>query len=70
MAERFVALTYDDAPHPTNTTQILKVLERYQPKAIFFAVGENPNKYSEIAPITLSSISRNCLWLSTLILFL
>ncbi len=43
-----VYLTYDDGPHPENTTKILRELERYQAMATFFMVGKNMEAYPEI----------------------
>lgn len=34
-----IALTFDDGPHPQYTSQLLKVLDRYQIKASFFWLG-------------------------------
>ena len=35
-----VALTFDDGPHKTITTQVLNTLDKYEAKATFFMVGE------------------------------
>lgn len=37
--QRKIALTFDDGPHPQDTPQVLRVLERYQVQATFFMVG-------------------------------
>jgi len=43
-----VYLTYDDGPHPENTTKILASLDRYDVKATFFMIGMNMEKHPDI----------------------
>ncbi|MEE1928647.1 polysaccharide deacetylase family protein [Streptomyces sp. TRM 70351] len=38
---RYVALTFDDGPHPTRTPAVLAVLRRHGVRATFFVIGEN-----------------------------
>jgi peptidoglycan/xylan/chitin deacetylase (PgdA/CDA1 family) len=38
-AERVVALTFDDGPHPESTPRLLALLERHRAQATFFMVG-------------------------------
>lgn len=45
---KFVALTFDDGPHPVFTPQILEILDEYNIKATFFMVGHRMEKYPEI----------------------
>lgn len=45
---RFVAVTFDDGPHPANTPKVLDILERYHVKGTFFCVGKNAEKYQEL----------------------
>jgi peptidoglycan/xylan/chitin deacetylase (PgdA/CDA1 family) len=40
LAERGVALTFDDGPHPTGTPAILELLARAGARATFFVIGE------------------------------
>lgn len=47
-AEKCVALTFDDGPHPEYTLQILDILDKYDAKATFFVIGENADKYRDI----------------------
>ena len=47
-AEKRVALTFDDGPHPRYTAQILDILEEYGAKATFFTVGSNAKAYPEL----------------------
>ena len=41
MADKKVALTFDDGPDPKWTPQILSILEQYKVPATFFVIGEN-----------------------------
>lgn len=42
-----IALTFDDGPHPRNTPEILKILDKYGVKATFFVIGVNAKNYPE-----------------------
>lgn len=46
--EKVVYLTFDDGPIPEVTPWVLDVLDHYNIKATFFAVGENVKKYPEL----------------------
>jgi peptidoglycan-N-acetylglucosamine deacetylase len=46
-----VALTFDDGPHPTNTLEILELLEEYNAKATFFMLGNRVEFYPDIAKV-------------------
>lgn len=48
-AGKFVAITFDDGPHPIYTEKILDILEKNNAKATFFVIGENVERYPEIA---------------------
>lgn len=45
----FVALTFDDGPHPTHTPRLLDLLKQHQAKATFYVIGTNVKRYPEIA---------------------
>ena len=45
--EKKIALTFDDGPHPKYTEEILDILQKYNVKATFFAIGENITYYPE-----------------------
>ena len=45
VAERMVALTFDDGPNEPYTSQILDILDNYGIKATFFVIGENVELY-------------------------
>lgn len=47
-AEKCVAITFDDGPHPKYTPEILDILQKYNAKATFFVIGENAKKHPEI----------------------
>lgn len=47
-AEKCIALTFDDGPHPKYTKQILDILDKYNAKATFFVVGKNAQLYPDI----------------------
>ncbi len=44
-----VLLSFDDGPNPNTTEVILEKLSEYECKAIFFCVGENIEKYADLA---------------------
>lgn len=44
----YVALTFDDGPHPTLTPRVLDILNRYGAKATFFVVGRSVSQNSSI----------------------
>ena len=47
-AGKFVALTFDDGPHPVYTEKILKILADNNAKATFFVVGKNAESYPDL----------------------
>lgn len=44
----FLALTFDDGPHPTNTPRLLDILKERNVKATFYVVGTNARSYPTI----------------------
>lgn len=44
----WVAITFDDGPHPDFTPQVLKLLSRYKVKATFFCIGKEMAQYPDI----------------------
>jgi peptidoglycan/xylan/chitin deacetylase (PgdA/CDA1 family) len=44
----YIAMTYDDGPHPRNTPRLLDMLRERNIKATFYVVGRNVNMYPEI----------------------
>jgi peptidoglycan/xylan/chitin deacetylase (PgdA/CDA1 family)/GT2 family glycosyltransferase len=47
--QKVVALTFDDGPNEPYTSEVLDILDKYNVKATFFAVGENVQLYPETA---------------------
>jgi peptidoglycan/xylan/chitin deacetylase (PgdA/CDA1 family) len=45
----FVALTFDDGPHPELTPQLLDILRQQGVRATFYVIGRNVDTYPEIA---------------------
>jgi len=54
----YVALTFDDGPHKTNTALVLDVLEQYDAKATFFVLGNRIN--STTSPLLKRMLNLNC----------
>lgn len=44
----YLALTFDDGPHPTNTPKLLDILKERNVKATFYVVGTNVKAYPSI----------------------
>jgi len=44
----YIALTFDDGPHPSNTPRLLDMLKQRNVKATFFVVGSNVQAYPAI----------------------
>lgn len=47
-ADKKIAITFDDGPHPEYTLKVLEILESYQAKATFFCIGYHIESYPEI----------------------
>lgn len=52
--QKVIALTFDDGPDPTETGAILDVLEEYQAKCTFFAIGKKIAAHPEVAKRVIS----------------
>ena len=44
----FIAMTFDDGPHPVHTPRLLDILRRRNIKATFFVVGTNARRYPQL----------------------
>ena len=44
----FIALTFDDGPHPQHTPRLLDILKQRNVKATFYVVATNASRYPEI----------------------
>lgn len=51
--EKWIALTFDDGPHPIHTPEILDLLSKYGIHATFFVVGSNVELCPEITERTI-----------------
>lgn len=45
---KYLALTFDDGPHPSNTRRLLDILAKRNVKATFYVVGKNVNRYPSL----------------------
>jgi len=43
-----VVITFDDAPYPENTSEVLDILNEHQVKATFFCIGQSLRMYPEL----------------------
>ena len=50
---KYIALTFDDGPHPLYTPRILEILRRYNVKATFFVVGMMAERYPTLVKAEL-----------------
>lgn len=48
VGQPFVAMTFDDGPHPKNTPRLLDMLRERNIKATFYVIGRNVDMYPEI----------------------
>lgn len=54
-SEDAVALTFDDGPHPEGTPRMLELLARADASATFFLVGEQVERFPEVATEILAA---------------
>ncbi len=45
---KYIALTFDDGPHPVHTPEILDILAEYDVRATFFTIGQNVAWYNDV----------------------
>lgn len=45
----YIAMTFDDGPHPKNTPRLLDMLRQRNIKATFYVIGTNVKRYPDIA---------------------
>lgn len=48
MKGMYVALTFDDGPHPSLTPRVLDILKRHGAKGTFFMLGQNAARYKSV----------------------
>ena len=51
---KFIAMTFDDGPHPANTPRLLDILRARNIKATFYVVGRNVDLYPQIVRRTVA----------------
>ena len=54
VTEKKIALTFDDGPHPKQTTELLEILKEYNIHATFFVIGVNVKNYPQQIPKILA----------------
>ncbi|OYT69315.1 MAG: polysaccharide deacetylase [Armatimonadetes bacterium JP3_11] len=52
---KWIALTFDDGPHPLYTPKLVAILNKYQVKATFFVVGKMAEQYPELVHLLQQS---------------
>lgn len=55
MKGKYVALTFDDGPHPALTRKAVSILNRHGAKGTFFMLGENVNRYKSVVASAAAS---------------
>lgn len=48
VSDPYIALTFDDGPHPTNTPRLLDILKKRNVKATFYVVATNARRHPHI----------------------
>lgn len=51
---KYIALTFDDGPHPSNTPRLLNILRERNVKATFYVVGRSVNLYPQVLRQTVA----------------
>lgn len=51
---KFIAITFDDGPHPENTPRLLSILRERNIKATFFVVGNSVDAYPNVLRNTIA----------------
>ena len=46
--EKYIAITFDDGPHPVHTVRLLEELKKREAKGTFFVLGQEVEEYPEI----------------------
>lgn len=54
VAGKFIAITYDDGPHPQNTPRLLDILRARNIKATFYVIGRSVDLYPQIVRRTVA----------------
>ena len=51
---KYIAMTFDDGPHPTNTPRLLEILRARNIKATFFVIGQSAALYPQVLRNTVA----------------
>ncbi|PAW63742.1 MAG: hypothetical protein B9S38_17070 [Verrucomicrobiia bacterium Tous-C4TDCM] len=54
VAQPYIAITFDDGPHPKNTPRLLDMLRERNIKATFYVIGRNVDLYPNVLRRTVS----------------
>ncbi|WP_226895641.1 polysaccharide deacetylase family protein [Luteolibacter marinus] len=54
MSQPYIAITFDDGPHPKNTPRLLDMLRERNIKATFYVIGRNVDLYPNVLRRTVS----------------
>jgi peptidoglycan/xylan/chitin deacetylase (PgdA/CDA1 family) len=54
VADKYIAITFDDGPHPQNTPRLLDMLRARNIKATFYVVGRNVELYPQVVRRTVA----------------
>jgi peptidoglycan/xylan/chitin deacetylase (PgdA/CDA1 family) len=54
VAGPYLALTFDDGPHPTNTPRLLQILRERNVKATFFLIGTSVDAYPNVVRMIIA----------------
>jgi peptidoglycan/xylan/chitin deacetylase (PgdA/CDA1 family) len=54
VSDKYIAITFDDGPHPQNTPRLLDMLRARNIKATFYVVGSNVNLYPQVVRRTVA----------------
>lgn len=54
ISQPYIALTFDDGPHPRNTPRLLDILRERNVKATFYVIGRNVDLYPNVLRRTVS----------------
>jgi len=50
---KYIAMTFDDGPHPQNTPRLLKILSQRNIKATFFVIGQSVQNHPQVLRQTI-----------------
>ncbi|MBK1882580.1 polysaccharide deacetylase family protein [Luteolibacter pohnpeiensis] len=54
VTSKYIAMTFDDGPHPKNTPRLLDMLRQRNIKATFFVIGRSVNLYPDVIRRTVA----------------